>query len=130
MFAAIGAPIAAWLAGTYSGSGRCQCFVEVAQLPEPSSGVLELLREQLQRCGPERLQTTCLPCPIPTPCAPPSFDGVAFCGGILVGAFLITCLLLVSWLGRKRPPVLAAIGDQQEAYSSPVWRKPPNAQRA
>ena len=126
MFAAIAAPIAAWVAGTYSGSSRCQCFVEVGHLPEPSAGVLELLREQLQRCGPERLQATCLPCPASIPCPAPQFDGVAFFGGILVGALLITCLLFVSWLGRKAPHVRAAIADQ-EPYAIPVWRKPPNA---
>lgn len=127
MLAAIAAPVVAWVAGTFSGTNKCNCVLTFDHYPEPSSGVLELLREQLQRCGPEQLRASAVPCPAPQTCPLAGFDWGAFAGGLLVGVLVVVGIFAAGSLWAARPSSgKIAILDQAIAVT-PAWRKPPNA---
>ena len=76
-------PGVSWLWGV---DRECVCRVDLAGAPEPSGAILDLLRAQLERCGPGQLQ--CPPCP-----SCPSVDCRS--GGLLEGlGWFFTGLLL------------------------------------
>ena len=86
---------------------RCHCECLASRAPEPA---LELLREQLQRCGPERLSCpTQLACPEPPGCPPPAACVGAFVLGALFGALLAVLAVLGYCLlpQQRRPERLA-----------------------
>ena len=95
-------------------SPSCFCDCTPAR---PDEGVLELLSQQLQRCGPERL-TACPaapPCPPAAPC--PGLVGplaAAFLGGALAGGLLVA-LLLVSRPRRLEAPAQPAVQPEVPA---------------
>ena len=73
-----------------SGSRDCRCHVDFAGLPDPSGAVLDLLRGQLERCGPERLQCpACPPCPgFDLPAAPNHLPFSWFLTGLVLGGII------------------------------------------
>ena len=80
-----------WLTGRLVGgppSCSCEC---VFRSEGPDAGVLELLRSQLDRCGPERLAGSPLPA-APLPRLSPLLDGVA-----VVAAFFLGVLATLTW---------------------------------
>ena len=108
--AAAGAALGGWL----SPAGRCVC--EVRGL-DPSEGVLDLLRWQLDRCGPERLHG-----PPAEPAAGAGSGGfashsAAFAAGLLVGAVLGAAAL---WWVLRRVSEPAAAPAALPAAPAPV----------
>ena len=97
---------------------RCHCECSQGRAaPEP---VLELLREQLKRCGPESLAAAR---PEPAVCPPSGSCAGGFCLGVLFGLLLAACIvlaLLVSFRVRSGPqapkevPAVAAATPQAE----------------
>ena len=86
-----------WISGVvaerfWNGGSHTTCHCEFSG-PEPGSGVLQVLREQLGRCGPEHLQApTCPSCPLcpscpegPSPQRDLLLAGLAAIVGIAVG---------------------------------------------
>ena len=132
MLAATVAPVAAWFVGTFfSGTRHCTCEVSIGSLPEPSAGVLELLREQLQRCGPEQLRTSSIICPVAAPCPAIGFDYSALVGGIVIGFALAVGLAFFGalWFQQSRAAT-PSLEDSVRAVSPSDLartRRPPNA---
>jgi hypothetical protein len=72
----------------------CHCHVEVGPFPSPDTSVLDLLRSQLDRCGPESLHCPAVvQCPLVAAPAAPRFTDelialiaiITFIGGFLIG---------------------------------------------
>ena len=133
MIAAVVAPIAGWLAGSLA-SNRCNCIISIDSVPEPSAGVLSLLREQLQRCGPEQLHAQAVSCPAPFECPKPPAAWGEFGSGIVIGFLLAFALAFCFDVVRRAHPRPRAIldGSSSESFgASPAaldrHRRPPNA---
>ena len=104
----------------------------------PDEGVLELLRQQLQRCGPERL--TACPAAPPGPPAPPCPGIVgplaaAFLAGALAGGLLVALLLAsrprrLDPPGQPAPPQPAPPAPPAVAEAPLAIQEPPRAERA
>ena len=115
-----------------SGSQDLSCHCDFSG-PEPGAGVLEVLREQLARCGPEHLQgVTCPACPS---CSCPACPEVASlqrdillagfgsCAGLVAGV-LAVCIW---WASGSRAPrtVRAALAEGTEEPEQLVRRTGP-----
>jgi hypothetical protein len=92
----------------------CHCHVELGSFPSPDSAVLDLLRSQLERCGPEALRCPAArECPIGAPPAAPEltyefltiFVFVAFIGGFFLGRL-------------PQAPAGSAAGSPQQALAA------------
>ena len=84
--------IVPFLSSLFPRPQSCKCFCECSS--DPAQGVLELLGQQLSRCGPEHLgqsSVSCTPCKeCPSPALPWTALFLAFGVGVIVG-------LLVAW---------------------------------
>ena len=109
------------------GESHTTCHCEFSG-PEPGSGVLEVLREQLGRCGLEHLQA--VPCPT-CPGCPPCPEGTSpFLLASLAGVVGFTLGVLLSlgwWVCASRRPALA---DEKPASEQTVKVKVPTHFRA
>ena len=90
-----------------SGGKDCHCRVDCGVVPGPSGPVLDLLRSQLERCGPERLQCpACPPCPgFDFPAAPAHLPFVWFLTGLLLGSVIGRLSALILGGPALAPPL-------------------------
>lgn len=111
---AIASPLL-WAAAGWR-SGRCECHFD-GDLCSVNTELLEVLKSQLDRCGPERL--SCPGCP-PVIC--PGSSGLpvagAFVGGVVVGGLLV--IVLASRRTRTQPAVAR---DELPLIATPASRK-------
>ena len=94
---ALGSAASGFLGALAAGrGGACHCIFSAS----PDAGLLDILREQLARCGPEKLQSQCPVCPrcperrCPTPAL---IDGASLFLGLVLG---ICCAVAVLWVTR------------------------------
>ena len=109
--AAVGSALWSW----YQGPAGCECHFTA----DLNADLLDILREQLRRCGPEALTAPppCAACPAcpPAPAPTSSLPGllsllVVFLAGVVLGAGLVAWVFTVS---RPRPLLPAALGDER-----------------
>jgi hypothetical protein len=86
-----GPQIAAQAVATYIGVGGsqergCVCHIDLNGFPSPDRAVLDILRSQLDRCGPEALQ-----CPPALQC--PAAEGVDPSSIVIVAVILVITLV-------------------------------------
>ena len=123
------APVFAWIGAKFFGDTKCHCSVSIEHFPDPSAGVLALLREQLQRCGPNNLgpaQT----CPI-VDCPVDRFWTGFVLGGLCAIILGLLCGFWAAALVRptaRQPAALRDTGAQDLVI--PAVRRPPNARAA
>ncbi|CAK0868029.1 unnamed protein product, partial [Prorocentrum cordatum] len=94
-----------WSAPAPPADPSCTCIFSGH---EPSSGVLDILREQLSRCGPEHLGAACPACPacVCPQCPAPAAPSGAWVLVVLVGlaSFAAGVAAAAAWLLRAGPP--------------------------
>lgn len=99
---------------------QCHCAVDLGNFPEPSKLVVDLLRSQLERCGPEHL--TIPRCPN---CECWGSHATLLCAGALVAA--VGFLAGYLWAGFRRRATVAPAVSAVHAEDTRYDQRPPSA---